>query len=136
MIDVRSGIDGAIAAQFLSCENIEAACVIGAGTQARYQIQGLKLVREFNRLMVCSIIPEEVDADDEGMSIGHGVEVAKVGNWEEVARQSGVAVTTTPSREPFLKAECVHPDLHVTCKGSDSEHKQELYADVIEWADE
>jgi len=135
LTDVRTGLAGAIAAQYLSRENIETAGVIGAGTQARYQIRGLKLVREFNRLMVYSIIPEEVDAYTEEMSKELGVEVVKVGNYEEVVRQSDVLVTTTPSHEPFLKAEWVHPGLHITCMGSDSEHKQELYADVFGRAD-
>jgi len=44
-------------------------------------------------------------------------------------------VTTTPSREPYLKAEWLHPGLHITCMGSDAEHKQELYADVFGHAD-
>jgi ornithine cyclodeaminase/alanine dehydrogenase-like protein (mu-crystallin family) len=92
-------------------------------------------VREFNRLMVYSIIPEEVDAYTEEMSKELGVEVVKVENCEEVVRQSDVLVTTTPSHEPFLKAEWVHPGLHITCMGSDSEHKQELYADVFGRAD-
>jgi ornithine cyclodeaminase len=135
LTDARTGIAGAIAAQYLCRENIETAGVIGAGIQARYQIRALRLVREFNRLVVYSIIPEEVDAYAEEMSKELGVEVVKAGDYEEVVRQSDVVVTTTPSREPFLRAEWVHPGLHITCMGSDSEHKQELYADVVGRAD-
>jgi ornithine cyclodeaminase len=85
--------------------------------------------------VVYSIIPEEVDAYAEEMSKELGVEVLKADDYEEVVRQSDVVVTTTPSREPFLRAEWVHPGLHITCMGSDSEHKQELYADVVGRAD-
>ncbi len=135
LTDVRTGIAGAIAARHLARESIETAGVIGAGIQARYQIRGLKLVRDFKRLIIYSIIPEEVDVYVDEMAKELGIEVVKASNYQEVVRQSDVVVTTTPAREPFLKAEWVHPGLHITCMGSDSEHKQELYVDVFGCAD-
>jgi len=135
LTDVRTGIAGAIAARHLARESIETAGVIGAGIHARYQIRGLKLVRDFKRLIIYSIIPEEVDVYVDEMAKELGIEVVKASNYQEVVRQSDVVVTTTPAREPFLKAEWVHPGLHITCMGSDSEHKQELYVDVFGCAD-
>ena len=135
LTDVRTGIAGAIAARHLARESIETAGVIGAGIQARYQIRGLNLVRDFKRLIIYSIIPEEVDVYVDEMAKELGIEVVKASNDQEVVRQSDVVVTTTPAREPFLKAEWVHPGLHITCMGSDSEHKQELYVDVFGCAD-
>jgi ornithine cyclodeaminase len=135
LTDVRTGVAGAIAARHLAREGIETAGVIGAGMQARYQIKALKLVRDFRRLMVYSIVPEEVDAYAEEMSNDLGVEVVKAKDYEEVVRQSEIVVTTTPAHEPYLEAEWVRPGLHITCMGSDSEHKQELHADVFGRAD-
>jgi ornithine cyclodeaminase len=54
---------------------------------------------------------------------------------EAVVRGSDIVVTTTPSRDPYLKAEWLHPGLHITAMGSDGEEKQELYADVLRHAD-
>ena len=46
-------------------------------------------------------------------------------------RESQVVVTTTPSKEPFLRGEWLHPGLHITCMGADSEDKQELFTDCF-----
>lgn len=135
LTDVRTGIAGAIVARYLARESIETAGVIGAGMQARYQMRGLKLVRDFRRLLVYGIDPAQVDAYAGEMAGELGVEVVVAGGYEEVVRESDVVVTTTPSHEPFLQADWLHPGLHVTCMGSDSERKQELHADVFGRAD-
>jgi ornithine cyclodeaminase len=135
LTDLRTGIAGAIAARHLARQRIETAGVIGSGMQARYQIRGLRLVRDFRRLMVYGIVPDQVQRYAEEMRQELGVEVAIAGHPEQVVRHSDFVVTTTPSREPYLKAEWLHPGLHITCMGSDAEHKQELYADVLGRAD-
>jgi len=131
LTDVRTGIAGAIAARHLAREAIEVAGVIGAGMQARYQMRGLMLVRKFKRLLIYSVIPEEVELYVKEMSEEFGVEVEVATDYQAVVEQSDVVVTTTPANEPYLRAEWLHPGLHITCMGSDSEHKQELHADVF-----
>jgi ectoine utilization protein EutC len=135
LTDVRTGIAGAIASQYLACKNVKTAGVIGSGAQARYQMRALKLVRDFQVLMVYGIVPEDVDQYAAEMREELGVEVIKAQDAESVVRQSEIVVTSTPSREPYLKAEWLHPGLHITCMGSDAEHKQELHADVFERVD-
>ena len=131
LTDVRTGIAGAIAARHLAPETVETAGVIGAGMQARYQMRGLKLVRDFERLVIFSVVPEEVDLYVAEMGEELGVEVVVVPDYEQVVAQSQVVVTTTPAAEPYLRVEWLHPGLHITCMGSDSEHKQELHANVF-----
>lgn len=135
LTDLRTGIAGAIAARYLARDPIEGAGVIGSGTQARYQIKALKLVRDFKRLYVYSINPQHVEEYAREMKQTLGVEVITADRPETVVRMSDVVVTTTPSHQPYLKAEWLHPGLHITCMGSDTEHKQELYADVLGRAD-
>lgn len=135
LTDLRTGVAGAIAARYLARERIEAAGVIGSGTQARYQIKALKLVRDFRRLFVFGIVAEQVDRYVQEMRSELGVEVVKADHPEQVVRYSDVVATTTPSRDPYLKAEWLHPGLHITCMGSDAEHKQELYPEVFGRAD-
>jgi ornithine cyclodeaminase len=54
---------------------------------------------------------------------------------EQVVRESAFVATTTPTREPYLRAEWLHPGLHVTAVGADGEHKQEIFADALGRAD-
>ncbi|MFN2175368.1 MAG: cyclodeaminase [Anaerolineales bacterium] len=135
LTDVRTGIAGAIAAKHLVPKNIRTAGVIGSGMQARYQIRGLKLVRQFREVLVFGIQKEQVGQYVQEMTQELGVPVKAAESAEQVVRESDMVVTTTPSRDPFLKAEWLHPGLHITCMGSDAEHKQELYPEVFAKAD-
>jgi len=135
LTNVRTGAAGAVAVTYLAQERIDTAGVIGSGTQARYQMMALKLVRDFHRLMIYGIIPDEVEQYASEMTSVLGVEIVKAEDAEAVVRGSDIVVTTTPSRDPYLKAEWLHPGLHITAMGSDAEEKQELYADVLRHAD-
>ena len=135
LTDVRTGIAGAIAAKYLAPEKVTSVGVIGSGTQARYQIRALKLVRDFSRLMVFGIIAEEVKAYVKEISQELGIEVVAAQSAEEVVHQSDVVVTTTPSKVAYLQETWLHPGLHITSMGSDSEDKQELFPEVFARAD-
>jgi ornithine cyclodeaminase len=135
LTDVRTGIAGAIAAKYLAPKQVRVVGVIGSGMQARYQIRALRLVRDFSQLWVYGIVEGEVERYAEEMTQELEVEVFKAKDAETVLRKSEVVVTTTPSKEPYLRAQWLHPGLHITCMGSDSEDKQELYPDVFTRAD-
>jgi len=98
-------------------------------------MRGLKLVREFSKVLVYGILPGEAAQYASEMSEVLGVEVAEAPDVETVVRSSDVVVTATPSKKPYLRAEWLHPGLHITSMGADAEHKQELFADVLGRAD-
>jgi len=135
LTDVRTGAAGAIAAKYLARAQIGTAGVIGAGAQARYQMVALKLVCDFHRLMVYSRAPEHVEHYASEMAPLLDVEVIKAESVEAVIRESEIVVTTTPAREPYLKADWLHPGLQITAIGADAEEKQELQAEVLQKAD-
>jgi ectoine utilization protein EutC len=135
LTDVRTGAAGALAARHLACTRVETAGVIGSGMQARYQIVALKQVRDFQRLMVYGIVPDQVEQYAAEMASVLDVKVVRAEDVETVVRNSEVVVTCTPAKEPYLKAEWLHPGLHITAMGTDSEDKQELYADALGRAD-
>jgi ornithine cyclodeaminase len=135
LTDLRTGIAGAIAAKYLAPDQITTAGVIGSGVQARYQIRGLRQVRDFQYLIVYGIIPDEVERYASEMKQELKVDVRISDNPEEVFRQAQFVVTTTPAREPYAKAAWLHPGMHITAMGADGEHKQELFADVLGKAD-
>jgi ornithine cyclodeaminase len=135
LTDVRTGAAGAVAARHLGCATVETVGVIGVGAQARYQALALKQVREFRRVLVYGRTRERAQAYVAEMTPRLGVEVVAAGDAETVVRLSEIVVTTTPSREPYLRAEWLHPGVHITAMGSDGPEKQELFADVLGRAD-
>lgn len=130
LTDVRTAAAGAVAARYLAPENVQTAGVVGTGTQARYQINALRLVRDFDRLLVYGRTPEHVDAYVQEMQDSLGIEVHATSDVETVVRESQVVVTTTPTTDALIETEWLHPGLHITAMGSDAEHKQELAAGV------
>jgi ectoine utilization protein EutC len=135
LTDVRTGLAGAIASKYLSPQRVRTVGVIGAGMQGRFQMRGLKLVRDYERVFVYDRLPEQVDKYVEEMTPELEVEVIKAKSVQEVIRRSEVVVTTTPARTPHLKAEWLHPGLHITAMGSDAEEKNELEPAVLGRAD-
>ncbi len=135
LTNVRTGLAGAIAAKYLAPKQVHTAGVIGAGKQGRFQMQGLKLVRDYDRLLVYDRLSEQVDKYVEEMTPVLGVDIIRAKSVEEVVRGSDVVVTTTPSKTPYLRAEWIHPGLHITAMGSDAESKNELEPAVLGRAD-
>ena len=131
LTQVRTGAAGAVAATHLAPSDARKVGVIGAGVQARFQMRALSLIRDIETIRTFSLDDDEVrDAYAEDMTEELGVRVIKAASVEEVVAESSVVVTTTPSRKPFLRAEWLHPGLHITTMGSDTEEKQETHPDV------
>lgn len=135
LTEIRTAAAGAIAAKYLSNESLDAVGVIGAGSQARFQLRALALVRNFKKVLVYSRSKDRADNYAKEMTAALGVEVQVAESAEQVVRSCKLVVTTTPAKEPVVKAEWLHPGLHITAMGSDAEHKQELEPEILAQAD-
>lgn len=133
LTDVRTGLAGAVAAQYLAPEKVETVGVVGSGAQARYQLRALSLVRDIERVLVYSPNPAHAQHYITEMRGEFGT--VEMSELQPLVEQSDVVITTTPAREPYLKAAWLHPGLHITAMGSDSEHKGELEPEVLARAD-
>ena len=133
LTELRTGAAGALAADLLAREEIEQAAIIGAGGQARYQLQALLGVRRPGRVVVASRSGAEEYARE--MRELHEVDVSVAPDIETAVRGSQLIVTTTPSRSPLVRAEWLQRGVHITAMGSDFPEKQELEVAVLERAD-
>ncbi len=126
LTDLRTAAAGAVAARYLAPATVETAGVIGAGVQARLQIEAAHLVRPFSRVLVHARDMEKARAcaADLGRSLGIVAEV--LADPAALVAESQLVVTTTPAREPVLMADWLHPGLHITAMGSDQEGKSEI----------
>ncbi len=133
---VRTGAAGAIAAKYLAREDIHTVGILGAGRQARFQLLALQQVRRFQRVLVYARDPEHVRAyiADMQAHLG-GIPIEPAPDAETLVRQSDIVITTTPSTTPIVRAEWLHPGLHITAVGADNGYKQELYPEVLARAD-
>ncbi|GGH39556.1 ornithine cyclodeaminase [Cribrihabitans marinus] len=126
LTDLRTAAAGAVAARHLAPEQVETAGVIGTGVQARLQMRAAYLVRPFRRLLVHGRDPGKAAACAAELGQALDVEAEVTTDPAGLVAQSQLVVTTTPAREPVLRAEWLHPGLHVTAMGSDQPGKTEI----------
>ncbi|MEZ0603818.1 cyclodeaminase [Paraburkholderia sp. IW21] len=123
---VRTAAAGAVAARWLAKQHTPLVAVLGAGEQARLQLQALMLVRRVERVRVWARDPANAQRFAAEMTASLSVQCDVARDVHHALAEADVAITTTPSRTPLIEATDLHPGLHITAMGSDAEHKNEI----------
>ena len=131
LTELRTGAAGALAADLLAKREVDAVGIIGAGGQARYQLEALLGVRRPQRVLVWSRTPARSEACAEAMQARFALPVEVVASAREAVEPADLVITTTPSREAIVRAEWLRPGVHVTAMGSDGPDKRELESAVL-----
>jgi ectoine utilization protein EutC len=134
LTDLRTGMAGAVAADFLAPESVSTLGIIGTGIQARYQARCLALVRPFQRILVWGKHADNVQTYIADMQSQLGLKV-EAASRENVVRQSQVVITTTPATAPLIEAQWLHPGMFICAVGADFPGKQELDPKILRRSD-
>ena len=132
LTELRTGAAGALAADLLARRRV---AMVGLGGQARYQLEALAGVRTPEVVAAWGRDPAKAEAYATEMRERLGLAVEAAPSLREAVEGADVVVTTTPAREPLVRAEWLAPGAHVTAVGSDMPEKQELDAAVLARAD-
>ncbi|MER9250104.1 cyclodeaminase [Mesorhizobium sp. M0590] len=135
LTDIRTAAAGAVAAQYLSCENASVAAIIGAGVQAELQLEALMLVRSIKEARIWARDFLKAKRLAEKLSMKFGLSVISCADPAVAVRGSDIIVTTTPASSPILSAAWLEPGQHITAMGSDAEHKNEIEPAAVALAD-
>ena len=135
LTDIRTAAAGAVAARHLAPSRVATAGVLGTGVQARLQIQAAHLVRPFERVLVWGRDAAKAEACARDIAAALGVQARSESDPARLVAQSQLVMTTTPAEEPVLKAEWLHPGLHITAMGADQAGKNEIEAAALAAAD-
>lgn len=135
LTDIRTAAAGAVAARHLAPDRVETAGVIGTGVQARLQMRAAHLVRPFARVLVHGRDMDRARACAADLAEALGIAAEAVADPAALVAESQLVVTTTPARAPVLKADWLHPGLHVTAMGSDQDGKNEIDPAALARAD-
>lgn len=135
LTELRTGAAGAITADLLARGDASTVAIVGAGNQARYQLDALVKVRPIEKVRVASRTRERARLYADEIAAKYGLAVDLCDSVEAAVRHVDIVVTTTWSTEPLIEAEWLSPGTHVTAVGSDEPTKQELAADVLARAD-
>jgi ornithine cyclodeaminase len=131
LTELRTGGAGALAARLLAPDRPLTTGVIGAGSQARYQLRAIARVRKLRELRVWSPVPEEVAAYVEEVTPALRAPVRGVGTPSGAVQGADLVVTVTPSREPLVELGWLANGVTVLAVGSDGPEKQELATEIL-----
>jgi ornithine cyclodeaminase len=135
LTDVRTAIAGAIASKYLSNPESSTVAIIGAGIQARMQLEALTLVRDIKNVNVWSRDIEKTHFYIENMSKNFKLNFQAFDNTNDLVKNADILITTTPSKNPLIKYSSLPRGIHITAMGSDAEEKNELEPDIIKNCD-
>ncbi|SDE29098.1 cyclodeaminase [Paraburkholderia lycopersici] len=128
---VRTAAAGAVAARRLARADARHAAIVGAGEQARLQLDALMLVRKIESVSVWARDAAKAEALAADAQRRHAVRARVAASVHDALAQADIAITTTPSRTPLVHAADLHAGLHVTAMGADAEYKNELSPSVF-----
>ena len=134
LTDLRTAIAGAIATKYLSNLHSTRVGIIGAGIQAKLQLKAIMLVRKIKK---ATIWARDISKANNFIRTLHdlNLEITTSNSCEELANNSEIIVTTTPSKSPLLDYNWIKKGTHITAMGSDAEHKNELDPIIIKRCD-
>ncbi|HKM76637.1 MAG TPA: ornithine cyclodeaminase family protein [Candidatus Bathyarchaeia archaeon] len=127
----RTGAVSAIATKFLARTNASVLGVIGTGSQAQSQVNGICAVRKIDKIKVYSRKTSNVDSFVSKMrtTIRQPIEAAKTA--KETVQDSDIVITATNSVTPVLRYEWLEPGTHINAVGAYRPTMRELDEDTI-----
>jgi ornithine cyclodeaminase len=129
LTDLRTAAAGAVAAKYLAPSKVECIGIVGAGTQARLQLEYLKEVTPCRRVLLWARSAARAAAFQaafQAVSHVEGFQIELASTVAGLALRSQLIVTTTPARHWLLGVDDVQPGTHITAVGADGGGKQEL----------
>ena len=135
LTDVRTAIAGAIAAKHLSNPESSNVGIIGAGIQAKMQLEALLLVRNIKTAYIWSRDSKKTNKFVQNIKDKININIIACESPEQTVNLSEILITCTPSKSPIIKSEWLKKGLHITAMGSDAEMKNELDPKIIKDCD-
>ncbi len=109
---IRTAASAVLSARMLSRNGSRIATVIGAGVQGREHVRLLPLIRDFERINVCSLRFEDAQ------KLAAQIEIARATtNVETAVRESDVVCLAAHSPTPVIRPEWVKRGTHVSSVG-------------------
>ncbi|MBI5878692.1 MAG: ornithine cyclodeaminase family protein [Chloroflexi bacterium] len=135
LTELRTGAAGAVCVRHCAPAGTVRVGMVGAGSQARFQLDAIRHVRTVSAVTVWSRSDAHARAYAYEMQARYNLPVQVAASVEAVARNSDVIVTVTPAHAPLVKADWLRPGQTVIAVGSDGPDKRELDAGAVGCAD-
>jgi ornithine cyclodeaminase/alanine dehydrogenase-like protein (mu-crystallin family) len=122
---IRTAAVTAVATRLLAREDTRKLAILGAGVQARSHLDSMRVVRDFDQIVLYS--PTQAHA--QALAEEFGVEVAS--SAEDAVRGADVVVTATNATEPVLERSWLKEGAHLNAVGGRPPQMTELDPETV-----
>ena len=120
---VRTAAVSAVATRLLARDDARTLAILGAGIQGKANLEAMRAVRDFDRVVAWSRTPGRAAAELE--------DVEEVATVEEALRDADVVVTATSAPEPIVQRGWLKEGVHVNAVGSSIPTTRELDTETM-----
>ena len=131
---VRTGAASGVATKYMAREDASTVGIIGAGYQARSQLEAVCGVRDISAAKVYSRTSERRETFAAEMSERLGIAVSAVDSAASCVGDSDVVITITSSSRPVLNGEWLTPGTHINASGANHWMRTELDGEAVKRA--
>lgn len=128
---LRTGAASGVATDLLARLNASVVAILGAGVQARTQLEAMVAVRPIRTVKVYDPLPEVGNAFALEMSTRLKAEIDVVPSTREAVTGADVVCAATVSRTPVFDDADIAPGTHINAIGSYKPDVQEIPAETI-----
>src|SRR5579871_546559 len=122
----RTGAASGVATKYLARAGAKMAGIIGAGWQARAQLEAIAAVRKLESAVVFGRDTERREKFAKEMTAKLGFSVRAVGSSAEAAQGADIICTATTASKPVLSGMDLAAGIHVNAIGANHMRKREL----------
>lgn len=123
---IRTGAASGVATKYLARQDASAVGLIGAGRQARTQLEAVAGVRKIRAARVFARDEKHRVEFCREMADYLDFPVEPAASAEDAARFGDIVIAATTSREPVIKGEWLRPGTHVNAIGANMADRREL----------
>ena len=120
---VRTAAVSAVATRLLARDDARTLAILGAGIQGKANLEAMRAVRDFDRVVAWSRTPGRAAAELD--------DVEEAATAEEAVRDADVVVTATSAAEPILQRGWLKAGAHVNAVGSSIPTTRELDTETM-----
>lgn len=130
LTQLRTGAASAIATKYLAKKGAKRIGIVGAGIQGYGQLEGLASIVRVEQCRVFDIDLAKIQTMSNRAQENLGIEVRASLDIKELY-DCDVLCTATPSVEPIIFSEALHPGLHINAIGSNAPNRREIHEEVL-----
>ncbi|NWG13976.1 MAG: ornithine cyclodeaminase family protein [Acidobacteria bacterium] len=123
---IRTGAASGVATKYMARQDARRVGIIGAGWQARAQLEGVCAVRTVESIAAWSRTPEKLEAFCQEMTEKLGIQVQPAASPEETVKDKDIVITATTATEPVVMGDWLSKGTHINAIGANFLARQEL----------